>query len=159
MEYNLQRFVKAQGTDYETALSEIKKGRKHSHWIWYVFPQFKEFAHSRIADYYGIEDRGEAEAYLKHPILEQRIREMSEALMLHKGKDVKDIIGELDAGKVRSCMTMFDNELHVSLYSSSTTDTESFDTTDVFIFLDEHILHDWKDTKNSIARYLSLLPI
>ena len=108
MEYNLQRFVKAQGTDYETALSEIKKGRKHSHWIWYVFPQFKEFAHSRIADYYGIEDRGEAEAYLKHPILEQRIREMSEALMLHKGKDVKDIIGELDAGKVRSCMTMFD---------------------------------------------------
>lgn len=107
-EHNLQRFIKAQGTDYETALSEIKKGRKHSHWIWYVFPQFKEFAHSRIADYYGIEDRGEAEAYLKQPILGQRIREMSEALMLHKGKDVKDIFGELDAGKVRSCMTMFD---------------------------------------------------
>jgi len=107
-EYNLQRFIKAQESDYETALSEIKKGRKRSHWIWYVFPQFKEFAHSRIAEYYGIEDRGEAETYLQHPILGQRIREISEALLLHKGKDVKDIIGELDAGKVRSCMTMFD---------------------------------------------------
>ena len=107
-EHNLQRFVEAQESDYETALSEIKKGRKRSHWIWYVFPQFIEFAHSRIADYYGIEDKGEAEAYLQHPILGQRIREISEALLLHKGKDVKDILGELDAGKVRSCMTMFD---------------------------------------------------
>ena len=107
-EHNLQRFVEAQESDYETALSEIKKGRKRSQWIWYVFPQFKEFAHSRIADYYGIEDKGEAEAYLQHPILGQRIREISEALLLHKGKDVKDILGELDAGKVRSCMTMFD---------------------------------------------------
>ena len=107
-EHNLQRFVEAQESDYETALSEIKKGCKRSHWIWYVFPQFKEFAHSRIADYYGIEDKGEAEAYLQHPILGQRIREISEALLLHKGKDVKDILGELDAGKVRSCMTMFD---------------------------------------------------
>jgi len=107
-ECNLQRFVEAQGSDYETAMSEIKKGQKRSHWIWYVFPQFKEFAHSRIAEYYGIEDKGEAEAYLQHPILGQRIREISEALLLHKGKDVKDIFGELDAGKVRSCMTMFD---------------------------------------------------
>jgi uncharacterized protein (DUF1810 family) len=107
-EYKLQRFVKAQENDYETALFEIKKGQKRSHWIWYVFPQFKEFAHSHIAEYYGIEDKGEAEAYLQHPILGQRIREISEALLLHKGKDVKDIFGELDAGKVRSCMTMFD---------------------------------------------------
>lgn len=107
-DYNLQRFIKAQESYYETALSEIVKGRKNSHWIWYVFPQFKEFAHSRIAEYYGMEDKGEAEAYLHHSILGQRIREISEALLLHKGKDVKDIFGELDAGKVRSCMTMFD---------------------------------------------------
>lgn len=107
-EYSLQRYVKAQENDYETALSEIKKGRKRSHWIWYVFPQFKEFAHSRIAEYYGIDDKGEAEAYLQHPILGQRIREISETLLLHKDKDVKGIFGELDAGKVRSCMTMFD---------------------------------------------------
>lgn len=107
-EYNLQRFVEAQESDYEIALSEIKNGRKRNHWIWYVFPQFKEFAHSPIAEYYGIEDRGEAEAYLQHPILGQRIRENSEALMLHKGKDIKEIFGELDAGKLRSCMTMFD---------------------------------------------------
>ena len=107
-EHNLQRFIEAQENDYKTTLSEIKKGRKRSHWIWYVFPQFKEFAHSHIAEYYGIEYKGEAEAYLQHPILGQRIREISEALLLHKGKDVKDIFGELDAGKVRSCMTMFD---------------------------------------------------
>ena len=107
-EHNLQRFIEAQEDDYKTTLSEIKKGRKRSHWIWYVFPQFKEFAHSYIAEYYGLEDVGEAEAYLLHPILGQRIREISEALLLHKGKDVKDIFGELDVGKVRSCMTMFD---------------------------------------------------
>lgn len=107
-DYNLQRFVKAQHNDYETALAEIRKGRKRSHWIWYVFPQFKEFAHSHIAEYYGIEDKGEAEAYLQHPILGHRIREISEALLQHKDKDIKEIFGELDAGKVRSCMTMFD---------------------------------------------------
>lgn len=107
-EYNIQRFIKAQESDYEVALSEIKKGRKRSHWIWYVFPQFRVFAHSHIAEYYGIEDVGEAEAYLQHPILGRRIRDISEALLSHKGKDIKDIFGELDAGKVRSCMTMFD---------------------------------------------------
>lgn len=107
-EYNIQRFIKAQESDYEVALSEIKKGRKRSHWIWYVFPQFKEFAHSDIAEYYGLEDVGEAEVYLQHPVLGQRIREISEALLLHRGKNVKEIFGELDAGKVRSCMTMFD---------------------------------------------------
>lgn len=107
-EYNIHRFLKAQENDYEIALSEIKKGRKRSHWIWYVFPQFKEFAHSRTAEYYGIADKGEAEIYLQHPILGQRIREISEVLLLHTGKDVKEIFGELDAGKVRSCMTMFD---------------------------------------------------
>ena len=93
-EYNLQRFVDAQNADYEMALSEIKKGRKRSHWIWYIFPQFKEFAHSHIADYYGIEDKGEAEAYLLHPILGIRIRRISEALLQHRGKDVKDIFGD-----------------------------------------------------------------
>lgn len=107
-DYNLQRFVKAQDTDYKVALSEVKKGRKRSHWIWYIFPQFKKFAHSHIAEYYGIEDKCEAEAYLRHPILGQRIREISVALLQHKDKDVKDIFGNLDAGKVRSCMTMFD---------------------------------------------------
>lgn len=107
-EYNLQRFVDAQHTDYQMALSEIKKGRKRSHWIWYIFPQFKDFAHSHIAEYYGIEDKGEAEAYLLHPILGIRIKEISEALLQHRSKDVKDIFGDLDAGKVRSCMTMFD---------------------------------------------------
>lgn len=59
----LDRFIKAQNSDYEIALSEIKEGRKRSHWIWYIFPQFKAYAHSRIVDYYGIEDKDEAEAF------------------------------------------------------------------------------------------------
>lgn len=104
----LDRFIKAQNSDYEIALSEIKEGRKRSHWIWYIFPQFKAFAHSRIADYYGIEDKDEAEAFLQHPVLGQRIREISIALLQHKSKDINEIFGELDAGKVHSCMTMFD---------------------------------------------------
>lgn len=104
----LDRFIKAQNSDYEIALSEIKEGRKRSHWIWYIFPQFKAFAHSRIADYYGIGDKDEAETFLRHPVLGQRIREISIALLQHKSKDINEIFGELDAGKVRSCMTMFD---------------------------------------------------
>lgn len=104
----LDRFIKAQNSDYEIALSEIKEGKKRGHWIWYIFPQFKEFAHSQIAEYYGIDDKCEAEAYLRHPILGQRIREVSIALLQHKSKDINEIFGELDAGKVRSCMTMFD---------------------------------------------------
>lgn len=106
--YELERYIKAQNNYYETALSEVKKGRKRSHWIWYIFPQFKDFAHSHIAEYYGIEDKCEAEAYLRHPILGKRIREISFALLQHKDKDINEIFGNLDAGKVRSCMTMFD---------------------------------------------------
>ncbi len=104
----LQRFVKAQKVNYEKALSEITEGRKRSHWIWYIFPQFKDFAHSRMAEFYGIEDKNEAEVYLRHPVLGKRLREITTALLQHKGKDINIIFGELDAGKVRSCMTMFD---------------------------------------------------
>lgn len=104
----LQRFVKAQEFNYVKALSEIKEGCKCSHWIWFIFPQFKDFAHSEMAEYYGIEDTVEAEAYLRHPILGKRLREISMILLLHKDKDINKIFGKLDAGKVRSCMTMFD---------------------------------------------------
>ena len=108
---DIERFVEAQNSPYsgyEVALQEIKAGRKTSHWIWYIFPQFRAFAHSRTADYYGIADRCEAEAYLQHPILNTRLREITKALLQHTDKSPCEIFGDLDAGKVRSSMTMFD---------------------------------------------------
>ena len=108
---NLNRFIEGQSTrygDYETAYEEISKGRKVSHWIWYVFPQLKGLGHSRRSIYYGIADRKEAEAYLRHPVLGERLREITNALLRHEGRDPEAIFGSIDANKVRSCMTLFD---------------------------------------------------
>lgn len=98
--YNLSRYIIVHNYNYETVLLGIRVSSKCNHRIWYIFPQFKEFAHSHIAEYYGIEDKCEAENYLQHPILGQRIREIAEALQQQWGKDVKDIFGDLNAGIV-----------------------------------------------------------
>lgn len=108
---DIERFVEAQNSidaGYDVALREIRNGRKTSHWIWYIFPQFREFAHSCTADYYGIVDKNEAKHYMEHSLLGPRLREITEALLKHKGKSPVAILGDLDARKVRSCMTMFD---------------------------------------------------
>lgn len=110
-ETDLLRFIDAQDSvyaGYDQALSEIKDGKKTSHWIWYIFPQFRTFGHSQTALYYGIANREEAQRYLENPILNMRIHEISEALLVHSNKTAFEIFGELDAKKVRSCMTMFD---------------------------------------------------
>lgn len=86
----------------------MRNGRKTSHWIWYIFPQFREFAHSSTAEYYGVESVDEARRYLEHPLLGKRIREISDALLAHGDKRACDIFGSLDERKVRSSMTMFD---------------------------------------------------
>jgi uncharacterized protein (DUF1810 family) len=70
-EYNLQRFIDAQETEYATALSEIRSGGKRSHWIWYIFPQQKGLGHSCNSEYYGLDGTGEARAYLAHPCSER----------------------------------------------------------------------------------------
>ncbi|MBQ5838973.1 MAG: DUF1810 domain-containing protein [Bacteroidaceae bacterium] len=106
--YNLERFVQAQNYMYKQALEEIEDGYKQSHWIWYIFPQLASLGHSSNAKYYGISGYDEAEAYLNHPILGTRLREVTNALLSHRGQDVNDIFGGLDAMKVRSCMTLFD---------------------------------------------------
>ena len=93
--------------DYVTALSEIKNGRKESHWIWYIFPQLKELGYSSTAKYYGIEDRGEAEAYIKDDLLRERLIEISEALMFLESNNPTDVMGYPDDLKLRSCMTLF----------------------------------------------------
>ncbi len=110
-EKNLYRFVEVQNSSYcgyAQALSEIKQGCKSSHWMWYIFPQFREFAHSTTAYYYGIVDGEEARDYFANSILRGRLYEITTALLMHKDKDIVDIFGTIDAGKLRSCMTMFD---------------------------------------------------
>lgn len=104
----LERFVKAQYNTYETAFSEIRQGRKQTHWIWYIFPQLVGLGHSYNARYYGIRNRAEAEAYLAHPILGSRLRQISERLLTVEERTAREILGDLDAIKVRSSMTLFD---------------------------------------------------
>lgn len=108
IEYNLERFVKAQEIDYPQALSEIRNGLKQGHWIWYVFPQIKGLGHSYNSEFYGISSKEEANAYLEHPILGQRLREITQVLLDCDNKSADDILGFPDVLKVRSCMTLFD---------------------------------------------------
>lgn len=108
---DITRFIDAQDSEwsgYDVALSEIKSGRKTSHWIWYIFPQLRGLGHSRMSHYYGIIGRDEAEAYFHHPVLGMRLREITEALLVHCDKSATSILGSIDAAKVKSCMTLFD---------------------------------------------------
>ncbi|WP_208738606.1 DUF1810 domain-containing protein [Bacteroides caecimuris] len=106
-DYNLQRFLDAQQGDYEHALAEIRNGRKYSHWIWYIFPQLKGLGMSYNSQYYGISGKEEAEAYLSHPVLGERLREITSAFLQLKSKTAEEVFGSLDAMKVLSCMTLF----------------------------------------------------
>lgn len=105
--FNLQRFLDAQQGDYERALTEIRNGRKYSHWIWYIFPQLKGLGMSYNSLYYGISGKEEAEAYLAHPVLGERLREITSAFLQLKSKTAEEVFGSLDAMKVLSCMTLF----------------------------------------------------
>ena len=107
--YHLSRFLTAQNSysQYKTALEEIRNGRKRSHWMWFVFPQLKGLGHSYNADYYGIAGADEARAYWLRPVLRERLREITEALLLLDGLSARQIFGEVDAMKLRSSMTLF----------------------------------------------------
>ena len=104
---SLNRFLEAQKIMYETALEEIKKGEKESHWIWYIFPQLRGLGYSPKAYTYGIDGLEEAKAYLEHPVLSVRLIEITEALLTQRGKDIENIMGDIDALKLRSSMTLF----------------------------------------------------
>lgn len=106
-DYNLQRFLDAQQGDYEHALAEVRNGRKYSHWIWYIFPQLKGLGMSYNSQYYGISGKEEAEAYLSHPVLGERLREITSAFLQLRSKTAEEVFGSLDAMKVLSCMTLF----------------------------------------------------
>lgn len=105
----LQRFLDGQRFGYETALKEMIAGEKRNHWIWYVFPQIKGLGHSPNSHLYGIKDLDEAKAYLAHPVLGTRLREITNVVLIHADKDIHAIMGSgLDAMKFKSSMTLFD---------------------------------------------------
>ena len=107
--FNLSRFIEAQEHDYPTSLQEIKNGAKVTHWIWYIFPQLKGLGYSWNSNYYGLNGVEEAKAYLEHPVLGSRLREITLALLVHKECDILDIMGsDVDVKKLKSCMTLFD---------------------------------------------------
>jgi uncharacterized protein (DUF1810 family) len=107
--HDLQRFVTAQdsGGTYEQALAELRTGRKTSHWMWFVFPQRAGLGQSEMSRRYAIGSPEEARAYLDHPVLGPRLIECAGALLTHEERSAREILGEIDAVKLRSSMTLF----------------------------------------------------
>ena len=104
---DLRRFTEAQENNFATALAEIKRDRKQSHWMWYIFPQIAGLGFSPTSKFYAIKDRDEAESYLVHPLLSKRLVEISNALLEVQGKTANQIFGSPDDMKLKSSMTLF----------------------------------------------------
>ena len=104
---DLDRFVRAQDGIYEVALAEIASGRKRSHWMWFIFPQFAGLGSSPASAHFAIRSEDEARAYLSHPILGPRLRQCAEALLSLTGRTASEIFGFPDDVKLRSSMTLF----------------------------------------------------
>ena len=103
----LDRFLDAQRDDYAAALAEVRRGRKTSHWMWYIFPQIAGLGQSSTARYYSIRDLEEAREYYAHPVLGQRLREISGVLLELRGSDPVAVFGGIDSMKLKSSMTLF----------------------------------------------------
>jgi len=104
---NLQKFLDAQKSSYQTALTEIKNGRKRSHWMWYIFPQIQGLGFSETSKFYAIKDVSEAEAYLKHPVLGSRLIEISQVAAQLAPNNATQVFGSPDDMKLKSSMTLF----------------------------------------------------
>lgn len=106
---SLARFVAAQSGVYDLALAELRAGQKRTHWMWFVLPQLRGLGHSIMADRYGLEGMGEAQAYLSDPLLGSRLRECVSALLVHAGsRSPAEVMGVVDAIKLHSCLTLFE---------------------------------------------------
>lgn len=103
----LDRFLEAQRGDYAAALAEVRRGRKTSHWMWYIFPQIAGLGQSSTARYYSIRDLEEAREYYAHPVLGQRLREITSVLLALRGSDPVAVFGGIDSMKLKSSMTLF----------------------------------------------------
>jgi uncharacterized protein (DUF1810 family) len=105
--HNLRRFVEAQAPVYDRVRAELGRGRKSSHWIWFIFPQISGLGRSPMAETFAVKSLREAEAYLDHPILGPRLRECARLVNEVKGRSIGEILGDPDDLKFRSCMTLF----------------------------------------------------
>ncbi len=104
---DLERFVDAQANVYDDALAELRRGRKGSHWMWFVFPQIAGLGFSPMSQRYAIASLDEAREYLSHPVLGPRLRECVAAVLAVEGRSAEEILGLVDARKLRSSMTLF----------------------------------------------------
>lgn len=104
---DLQRFLDAQAPVYPTVCAELRAGRKQSHWMWFIFPQLAGLGHSPTARFYALAGRAEAQDYLAHPLLGARLRECTALMTALPGQTAEAILGQVDALKFRSCMTLF----------------------------------------------------
>ena len=107
-QFNLSRFIEAQETTYRGAMLELARGRKDSHWIWYIFPQIVSLGNSEITKIYSIKSLEEGRAYLEHPLLGQRLVESCEILLTLKDKSINEVMGFPDDLKLLSSMTLFE---------------------------------------------------
>jgi uncharacterized protein (DUF1810 family) len=105
--FDLARFIQAQEGVYSQALGELRRGRKTSHWMWFIFPQTEGLGHSSMAQHYAIKSQSEAKAYLEHPLLGQRLIECCEAILNHQDLTASQIFGYPDDMKLRSSLTLF----------------------------------------------------
>lgn len=105
--FQLQRFVDAQQSVYESVLRELRAGQKHSHWMWFIFPQIAGLGHSMMAHEFALSSLDEAAAYLAHPMLGLRLRECSALVAGIEGRSIAEIFGSPDDMKFRSSMTLF----------------------------------------------------
>ena len=106
-EFDLERFVAAQDGVYDGALAELRAGAKTGHWIWFVFPQVAGLGRSEMSRIYSIGSLAEARAYLAHPVLGPRLRESATAVLATRGRSASEMLGSIDAVKLRSSMTLF----------------------------------------------------
>ena len=109
---NLKRFIQAQEASYQQALTEIKNGKKQSHWMWFIFPQIQGLGFSETSRYYAIRDLAEAEEFVKHPVLGSRLIGICNELLKLESKDAKKIFGYPDDVKLKSSMTLFSSLPH-----------------------------------------------
>ena len=117
--FDLARFVKAQAGIYEQALAEIRSGRKRSHWMWFIFPQFAGLGHSPMAQRYAIGSIAEARAYLADAVLGTRYRECVASLQALPATTSERVFGGIDAIKLKSSLTLFDEANHEPLFSEA----------------------------------------
>lgn len=106
--FDLDRFVVAQADSFDTALAEIRRGAKRSHWMWFIFPQLAGLGRSAMAQHYAIASLAEARAFLAHPLLGPRLRACVAALQDLPATRAEAVFGTIDAVKLRSCLTLFD---------------------------------------------------